>query len=417
MIETVVDQLQEILEGNCIKEVKGNVIVYPTDTKQVSEVVKLAYEKGIKITVRKKPDDDVGKLDNRLVIDFRELTDYFEIDRENVTATVHTGITFNKFQSKLLEEGYYFPPVAIWDYDAFLVDVIGRNAVGLNSEKYGRWREFVLGMEVVLPTGEIIEIGGKIIKYASGLDLMGLFVGSQNSLGIITKVIVRLLPRPEARKLLVCGFDNINNAIEAVESLAHKGLEPVRKEVITPGLAEKMELPGIKDGQVAVLTEVEGFANSLKRQITQVEIIYNTFDLKSATLIEEDSEVFEIWKRYFIAANNFNGDNFLNITIIPTKFSELMKEIDNKTKELEIKFETIIHSRLVNMELILISSDDSKIKQFEEFILNKVRLLGGKVANKKIGISSHIAVIEALECGLRQLFDPKQIFMNGKGGV
>lgn len=416
MKESFIAQLINTLGGEQVKKVHGNVVVFPHDTGQVSAVMKLANEEGIQIVVQQKPDACLEQESKKLVINLVKMDTYFEIDKENLTASVHTGITLDKLQSKLLEEGLYFPPVSLWDYDAFVAAAIGTNVIGLNSAKYGRWGEYVVGMEAVLSSGEVIELGGKIFKYVSGLDLMGLFIGSQNQLGIVTKVILRLLPKPEARRLLICGFNNLADGIAATESLAQRGLAPARNEVVSPQIAGKMELPGISSGQIVALTEIEGFAPSLNRQAAEIEVAYKKFGIKAATIIEREDDVYGIWKKYFAAADSYKNNEYYNISVLPSELPSLIGSIEKIIKELELNFQIIIHSSLVNIDLFVDSHDKDKLGQFMEPLMKTIRLLSGKVASKKIGIGSHISTTEKMEEGLRNLFDPKQILASKVGG-
>ncbi|KUO49734.1 MAG: hypothetical protein APF76_00360 [Desulfitibacter sp. BRH_c19] len=415
MNEGFITQLMNISEEDQVEKVHGNVVFFPYDTGEVSAVLKLAYENGIQIFVQQKPGNRVEQHSGKLVINLAKMDTYFEIDKENLTASVHTGITLDRFQSKLLEEGLYFPPVSIWDYDAFVATAIATNAVGINSGKYGRWREYVVGMEAVLSSGELIELGGKIIKYVSGLDLMSLFIGSQNQLGIVSKVTVRLLPKPEAKRLLVCRFASLADAVAATDSLTQRGLAPARNEILSPKIADKMEFSGKSSGQFVVLTEVEGFYESLSRQVAEIEVAYKKFAIETATIIEHEDQIYRIWQKYFDAADSYKSNSYYNITILPSELPSLMGTLEKTKNDLDIDFEAIIHTSIGNIELFVDIHDIDKLEEFKDSLMKVVLLLAGKVASKKIGVGSHISTTEKLEEGLRVLFDPKQI-LAGKGG-
>jgi len=406
------NQLVAIVGKENIEENKGNIVVYPSSTEQVSGVVKLAANTNTQIAIRKRPNEETS---GSLTLDLSKLNSLVEIDKDNVTATVQTGMTLDNLQQQLLEKGFYFPPVSIWDYDSFVLTALSNNSIGFNSARYGRWREFSLGMEIVLYSGEVIKIGGKIIKYVAGLDFMGLMVGSKNQLGIVTQITLRLLPKPEAKKMLVSGFDSLANAISAAQSLAGRKLDPARNEVITAALAEKIGLPGINPGQVAVLTELEGFANSLDRQRAEVEVAYKKFGVKSFVVIDKEDESNLIWQKYFKATDLYKGQTSYNVNILPTKLESLTQFMENKTKELGLELNLIVHSGLVNIDLF-VQGDNNKLEAFTVELIKTLRALDGKLAEQKIGIGSHIEVTEKLEQGLRELFNPKQLLLSKKGG-
>lgn len=417
MEQSLMDQLTAIVGKENVEESKGNVVVYPKNTDQVSGLLKLAANTNTQIAIREKPNHVLNEeKTEKLVLDLSKLNSLIEIDKDNVTANVQTGMTLNTLQWQLLEQGFYFPPVSIWDYDSFVITALAKNNIGLNSARYGRWREFVIGMEVVLYSGEKIVLGGKVIKYVSGLDLMSLFIGSKNQLGIVTRVIIRLLPKPEARKMLICGFDSLSDAIGAVQSLSARRIDPARNEVITPGLAAKIGLPGINPDQAAVLTELEGFANSLDRQKAEIEVAYKKFRVKSLVVIDQEHESNLIWQKYFGAADLYKGQTFYNINVLPSKLESMAQFLENKTKDMGLEFETIIHSGLVNIDLF-VEGDRNKLEAFAQDLLKTVRMLGGKTAHEKIGIGSHIKTIDRLEHGLRELFAPKQLLLSKEGGL
>jgi len=417
MEQSLGNQLIAVVGKENVEENKGKVVVYPANTDQVSSVLKLASNANAQITIREKPNHDLSEENaKKLVLDLSKLNALIEIDRDNVTAAVQTGMTLDSLQWQLLEQGFYFPPVSIWDYDSFVITALANNTIGFNSARYGRWREFVLGMEVVLYSGEVIVLGGKIIKYVSGLDLMSLFIGSKNQLGIVTRVIIRLLPKPEARKMLICGFDSLSDAIGAAQSLAARRLDPARNEVITPGLAGKIGLPGINPGQTAVLTELEGFAKSLDRQRAEVEVAYKKFGVKSIAVIDQEDESNLIWQKYFGAADLYKGQTSYDINVLPSKLESMAQFLENKTKELGLELELIIHSGLVNIDLF-VEGDTNKLEAFDQDLLKTVRMLDGKIAHEKIGIGSHIKTIDKLEHGLRELFAPKQLLLSKEGGL
>jgi len=417
MEASLISQLTAIVGNENVEEDKGKVVVYPSKTSEVSDMFKLATSTNTRIAIRKKPNQALeGEEAGTLVLDLSKFNSMIDLDKDNVTATVQTGITLDSLQQQLLEKGFYFPPVSIWDHDNFLITAVANNSIGFNTARYGRWREFSLGMEVVLYSGEVIKVGGKVIKYVAGLDMMGLIIGTKNQLGVITEMTLRLLPKPEARKMLVSSFDSLPEAIAAALSLPGRKLDPARNEVITPEIAEKMGLPGVNPGQVAVITELEGFANSLGRQGAEVEVAHKKFGVKSFTVIDKEDESKLIWEKYFKAADSYKEQTSYNINILPSKLESLVQFLNNKTKELDMGLELIIHSGVANIDMFIKGNND-KLEEFKRELVKTLRSVDGKLAEQKIGIGSHIATIDRLEQGLRELFDPKQLLLSREGKV
>ena len=417
MEASLISQLTAIVGEENLEEDKGKMVVYPSKTEQISSIFKLATDINTKVVIRKKPNDVLDEeTAGVLVLDLSKFNSLIEVDKDNVTATVQTGITLDSLQQQLLEKGFYFPPVSIWNYDNFVLTALADNGIGLNTARYGRWREFSLGMEVALYSGEVIKVGGKVIKYVAGLDLMGLIIGTKNQLGVITEITLRLLPKPEAKKMLVSSFDSLPEAINAALSLPGRKLDPARNEVITSTIAEKIGLPGVNPGQIAVITELEGFANSLDRQRAEVEVAHKKFGVKSFTVIDKEDESKLIWEKYFKAADIYKEQASYNINILPSKLENLTQFLSNKAKELDLELELIIHSGVANIDMFVKGNTD-KIETFNIELTKTLRSVDGKLAKQKIGIGSHIATIDRLEQGLRELFDPKQLLLSKEGKV
>ena len=417
METSLISQLTAIVGKENVEEDNGKVIIYPSTTPQVSDVFKLATSTDTKIVIRKKP-NQVLKEEKAgiLVLDLSKFNSLIDLDKDNVTATIQTGMTLDSLQQQLMEKGFYLPPVSIWDYDNFVAAAVADNSIGFNTARYGRWREFSLGMEAVLYSGEVIKVGGKVIKYVAGLDMMGLIIGTKNQLGVITEMTLRLLPKPEARKMLVSSFDSLPDAIAASLSLPGRKLDPARNEVITSAIAEKMGLPGVNPGQIAVITELEGFANSLGRQGAEVEVAHKKFGLKSFVVIDKEDESKLIWDKYFKAADLYKGQTTYNVNILPSKLEGLNQFINSRAKELGLELELIIHSGVANMDMFM-QGDADKLETFKEELIKNLRVVDGKLAEQKIGIGSHIATIDRLEEGLRDLFDPKHLLVSTEGKV
>ena len=398
-----------LAEGQYVEE-KGSILVFPASTGEVSGIVKLAHENNAKVVV-KKSGAGASVREPALILDLSKMNEIIEVDKENLTASVMTGIVLSTFQAEMKKQGFYFPPISIWDNTSPMIEAIAANHTGLNTGRYGKWREHILGVEAVLPSGEVLTVGGKNIKCVSGLDLMGLFIGSHSQLGIVTRVLARLLPKPEARKLLIASANSLLDAVTATNSLGPRGLLPARNEVITSRLALEMQLPGIEKGQISVLTEVEGFAESLPRQLAEIDVIYQKYGIKSRQIINNEKEIEEVWNNYFSKARSYASAKTYSFTVLPAKTPLLLGTIDKAAGQAGISHEMIIHCGVLAMDMFIDAQDLSGLTQFEEMVLKELRLIGGKMAGEKIGILSHIDELKQLEVGLRRLFDPQGIMV------
>jgi len=175
------------------------VVVKPQNEKQVSEILKLANQNLIPVTPRGAATGLAGgcvPLYGGIVLSLENMNKILEIDKQNFVVVAEAGVPLMKFFKEIEQEGLFFPPHP-GDESAMIGGVIATNAGGARAVKYGVIRNFVRGIEVVLPNGEIITCGGKLVKNSAGYSLLNLFIGSEGTLGVITKGILSVVSPPK----------------------------------------------------------------------------------------------------------------------------------------------------------------------------------------------------------------------------
>jgi len=210
------------------------IVVKPENAKEIAEIMKIASEKMIPVVPRGGATGLCGgcvPLFGGIVLSFENMNRVLEIDEKNSMAVVEPGVTLMDFYQKLEGAGLFFPPHP-GDESATIGGVIATNAGGARAVKYGVVRNFIRGLEVVLPQGEIINTGGKIMKNSTGYSLLHLLIGSEGTLGIITKAIINLLPPPQAMSTLVVPYDSLHNAIKTVPAIMRGKILPMAIEFI-----------------------------------------------------------------------------------------------------------------------------------------------------------------------------------------
>jgi glycolate oxidase len=242
-----------------------DAVVMPGSTEEVAEVVKLANRAGFKIVPRGAGTNLSGgsvPIESGVVVQLTRMNRILEIDTENLTALVEPGVITSQLHAAVEAIGLFYPP----DPGSMTVSTMGgnvaENAGGLRGLKYGVTRDYVMGLEVVLPTGEVIKCGGKTVKNVTGYDLTRLMTGSEGTLGIITKVLVRLIPKPEAKKTMLVYYRSLNDAAETVSSIiAHRVIPPTLEflDDITVRCVEEYIHAGLPlDMEAILLIEVDG---------------------------------------------------------------------------------------------------------------------------------------------------------------
>jgi len=198
------------------------VVVMPKTSEQVAKIVRLAYENNIPVTPRGAGSGLSGgaiPIHCGIVVSLEKMNKILEIDAENMMVTLQPGVVTNEVNEKVKEIGLFFAGYPMSVETCFIGGNVAENAGGGRAVKYGVTDRYITGIEVVLPDGEIVSLGGKRVKDVTGYNLKQLFIGSEGTLGIITKVIVKLLPLPSAKVDLLILFQDIKQAIQIVPKI------------------------------------------------------------------------------------------------------------------------------------------------------------------------------------------------------
>lgn len=216
------------------KEGKASALVFPISTEEVSEVLRFAHANLIPVTPRGAGTNLVGSTvphHGSIIVDLSLMNHIFEVDQENFTATVESGVILEDFQKHVEGLGLFYPPDP-GEKRASIGGNISTNAGGMRAVKYGVTRDYVMGLELVLADGTVIKTGSKNRKDTTGLDLKDIVIGSEGTLAIITRCILKLVGKPEKATSLLIGFDSLKAGIEAVPVLLKANLNPTALEFI-----------------------------------------------------------------------------------------------------------------------------------------------------------------------------------------
>jgi len=276
-------------------------VVSPTTTEQVVEIVKLMNEQDIKLVPRGAGTNESGGTipsEKSVVISFTKMTKIHEIDTENFVAVVEPGVINFDLQVELAKKNFYFPP----DPSSFKASTIGGNlgecSGGPKCFKYGVTRDYMLGLEVVLPNGKVIQTGGRNFQSEPGYDLTRIIVGSEGILGLVTKVIVRILPIPRAKKTMLAIYDKVEDASQTVADIVAAGIIPTTLELMDNLLINTTEdfthagLP--RDAGAVLIIEVDGYPEDMDGQVKTIGEIAKKI-AKEFKVAQTAVEVDQIW--------------------------------------------------------------------------------------------------------------------------
>ena len=212
----------------------ASALVFPESTQEVSAVLKFAHTNNIPVTPRGAGTNLVGSTvphNGSIILDLSRMNRILEIDKENFTATVEPGVILEDFQKYVEGLGFFYPPDP-GEKRASLGGNIATNAGGMRAVKYGVTRDYVMGLEFVLADGTIVTVGSKNRKDTTGLDIKDIVIGSEGTLAVITKCLLRLIGKPEKSQSILVSFDSLQSGIEAVPIILRQNLNLTAVEFI-----------------------------------------------------------------------------------------------------------------------------------------------------------------------------------------
>ncbi|WP_005033644.1 FAD-binding oxidoreductase [Holophaga foetida] len=278
------------------------MVLFPANAEEVSRIVGLANDAGFVIYPRGAGSNvSGGSIPDRdaVVMVLSRMNRILEIDQANMTADLEPGVITEQFQTAVEKLGLFYPP----DPSSKAFSTMGGNvaecAGGPRGAKYGVTRDYVLALEVVMPTGEIIHTGARTMKSVAGLDLTRLMVGSEGTLGIITRITVRLLALPAAKKTLMAIFPDLEKPSQTVAKIFTAGMVPTTMELLDKTFINAIEdyrqigLP--REAEAILLIEVDGEAESVDRQADRIAEICHQQGATRTQVAKDAAEAEELW--------------------------------------------------------------------------------------------------------------------------
>lgn len=284
------------------------VAVTPETVEQVQAVLRFSYKHKIPVTPRGAGTGLSGgclPVKGGICLSMEKFNKILEIDERNLTITVESGVITEVLQNEVEKIGLFYPPDPASRGSCFIGGNIAECSGGPRAVKYGVTKDYVLGMEMVLPDGTLIKHGGKLLKNVTGFNLSQLLVGSEGTLGIVTKIILRLIPLPKERVLMLVPFPTLEKAAECVTSLFHAGVIPSVCEMMEraavlcteehlgiafPGNANKAE------GVLIIETDgyIDGIAMTEAERVTEICMEHEALDVVLADTSEKQEAIWRL---------------------------------------------------------------------------------------------------------------------------
>jgi glycolate oxidase len=320
------------------------VVLLPTSVDQISAILKLANENRIPVTPRGSGTNISGgsiPVRGGIVLCTTRMNRILDINKANLTAMVEPGVVLQDFNLLLAKENLFYPP----DPQSFLTCTIGgtvaENSGGPLCIKYGVTKQYVLGLEVVLPDGYVMKIGGSTVKNRTGYDLVSLFTGSEGTLGIITKITLRLIPKPAAKRTMMAIFDDMTLAGSVVSRILANGIVPAKIEFVDNfvirRIEEKMHVGLPVDANTMLLIDADGSLAAVESEAAHILDMLKEGGARIARLAKDDDEANMYWKArsagfaaIYSAARTVIAED---VTVPRDRLTDFIKKLDEISKK------------------------------------------------------------------------------------
>jgi glycolate oxidase len=418
------------------------VIVKPRQASEIAQLLKVCNEHLIPVTPRGAGTGLTGGALPHLgglVISMERFNTILEIDERNLQVTTEPGVITEMLQDAVKEKGLFYPPDPASKGSCFIGGNISENSGGPKAVKYGVVKDYVLNLEVVLPNGEIIWTGSNVLKNATGYNITQLIVGSEGTLGIVTKIVLRLIPHPKFDLLMLAPFNSLEKASEAVSAIFRAGITPSAMELmeidaitLASKILDSTAIPLTENLAAHLIIEVDG--NNMDVLMSEMEAISEVllqFDAGELFFADDAQQKNELWKirRKANEAAVMAGYTIEEDTVVPR--AELPRLIKG-AKELGVQngFKVVcyghagdgnLHIR-INHPTIKKSYGNDEMNAILKKLFELVKELGGTISGEHgIGLiqKSYMPVLfdeVSLELmrGIKNTFDPNHILNSGK---
>lgn len=350
------DLLAYDCDGFTIHKHLPKAVVFPNNTEEVADLVKYCDTNNLPFLARGAGTGLSGgaiPLNGEVIISLVKMKRLLSVDLENRRAVVEPGFVNLKLTNSISNKGYYYAPDPSSQYACTIGGNVAENAGGAHCLKYGVTTNHILGLEVVMPNGEVIEISTNGVPDAPGYDLLGLLTGSEGTLGIVTKITVRILKNPEAKQTVLAYFDKVADGSQAVSDIISAGIVPAALEMMDKTAIEGVEAAAFpvghpKDIEALLLIEVDGISAGIDEQINQILDVCKKRNVREVKVAGSEEERGRWWanrKTGFGAMGAISPDYLVQDGVIPrSKLPEVLARINQISEEYGLRISNIFHA-------------------------------------------------------------------------
>ena len=438
LLDSIEDRISYSYDGTPLISALPDAVIIPTDVEQISRLMKLANNEKFAVVPRGSGSGLSGgsiPSENSVVLLMNRWDRVVEIDKRNLTAWVDPGVITGKFQSLVESQGLFYPPDPGSSQICTLGGNVAENAGGLRGLKYGVTKNYVLGFEAVLPNGDVMHVGGKNMKDVAGYNLKDVMIGSEGTLGIFTRILLKLIPLPKGSRTLLAYYDSMAGAAETVSSITAAGIMPSMLEFLdnpTIKAVESFAHLGLDTTTGAILlVELDGARSAVEEDAAAIEALCKKSGAVSVRVAADESEATRLKsarKTAFAALARIRPTTILEDATVPrSELAPMVDFINESAKRHGISIGTFGHAGDGNLHPTGLTDerDKEEIKRVEaafDEIFRKAVDLGGTITGEHgVGLAKRKFMEELYDTPFirmmrttKDMLDPKGVLNPGK---
>ena len=353
----------------------ADAVIFPRTAEEIAAILKLANERRFYVTARGGGVGYTGgavPVRGGVVLATARLNRILEINQADLLAVVEPGVTTYQLAQAAEAEGLFYPPDPSSWKESFIGGNIALNAGGPRCVKYGNTKQFVLGLDFVTPTGEIIKAGGRVPKNSTGFHLDSLMIGSEGMLGIVTRAILRLLPKPEARRTALAIFETARDACNCVADFTSSGILPVALELldrVSINAIEDYEPSGLpRQAGALLIIEVDGLREAVTREAQIVREMcakHHALQFREATSDAEADAIWEVRRKMSPAVARTGIIKLNHDAVVPrSRIPEMLEFLEGLSRRSGFLIPTFGHAGDGNLHInVMLQTNDEATRQ------------------------------------------------------
>ncbi|MGC8653521.1 MAG: FAD-binding oxidoreductase [Candidatus Kryptoniota bacterium] len=398
LLDSIEDRIAYSYDGTALISSLPDAVVIPHSTEEISKILRLANEESFSVVPRGSGTGLSGgsiPLENSVVLLMNKWDKIIEIDQANLTAWVEPGVITGKLQSIAESFGLMYPPDPGSSQICTIGGNVAENAGGLRGLKYGVTKNYVLGLEMVLPTGDVMQVGGKNIKDVAGYNLKDIMIGSEGTLAVFTKILLKLIPRPQTSKTILAFFDTMGGAAETVAAIIANKILPSMLEFLDNSTIRAVDdfakLGLDTNADALLLMEVDGPQAIVADEASAIESICKRTGSKSLIVARDEEEATRLKaarKSAFAALARIRPTTILEDATVPrSEVPRLVDFINRTARKYNVQIGTFGHAGDGNLHPTGLTDERNteelnKMKNAFDEIFEKAISLGGTITGE-----------------------------------